>query len=494
MSTTSTSTQTTPKLSPNCTSIRYRNDLSNYLKPRSGSGSLTSSNINLNNNSGFNSNITFNNSPNNNSNANRSESSNPKATNLDQSRNEDSQMNQSPILTRDLSSLKRKGSLSISPKTRSPNDIDPFLKQYLKTSNSKSNYFLNNLNEKKDLEKYKKNIILIKPRKSLSFSKKSSSPVQHKDQTTTKKYDSHYNLIKRTSSPKIHTVKKIRNMQDDSFKFLPKDFVNCSLDDLIMLVSRMLTNLIELNDKMVPKDQINQEGDKSGKDKKTSLTRYHSRTPPNISPINYLTRLSKFNNFSNATLLTTIYYIDLLSFNYQPFFTLNSWTVHRFLLIATMTCQKSMEDFFFTNDHYAKVGGVNLNELNCLELDFLNRIDWKCVPTKNIDGKHSIKYSKNVLDLYYLQLVELVGKNPSISNVVYSFTEGDDNLQNDNRQQMMKDVNNEIDLDDDEMDSDFDSDDELGDLEVIDKTKYNKKGFSVDGSSSPHLKRRYENL
>ena len=31
---------------------------------------------------------------------------------------------------------------------------------------------------------------------------------------------------------------------------------------------------------------------------------------------------------------------------------------------------KAMEDYFYTNDHYAKVGGVSLEELNCLELDF----------------------------------------------------------------------------------------------------------------------------
>lgn len=484
MSTTSTSTHTTPKLSPNCTSIRYRNDLSNYLKPRSSSVSNSSLNMNFNKSPGIN----FNSS----ANSHKSENI---ITNMNESNTDDLKSNTSPILTRDISALKRKGSISISPKTRSPNDIDPFLKQYLKTSNHKSNFFLNNLNEKKDLNNVKKNIILIKPRKSLSFSKSSTSPIQHKDQTTTKKYDNHYNLIKRTSSPKIHTIKKFKSLQDELVKFLPKDFVKCSLDDLIMLVSRMLTNLIELNDKMVPKDQINQEGDKSGKDKKSLLTRYHSRTPPNISPINYLTRLSKFNNFSNATLLTTIYYIDLLSFNYQPFFTLNSWTVHRFLLVATMTCQKSMEDFFFTNDHYAKVGGVNLNELNCLELDFLNRIDWKCVPTKNIDGKHSIKYSKNVLDLYYLQLVELVGKSPSISTVIYSFNEGQDLLDTGSNKSSLSEVNdNEIDMDEDELDSDFDSDDELGELEVINKAKYNQKGFSIDGSSSPHLKRRYENL
>ena len=40
-----------------------------------------------------------------------------------------------------------------------------------------------------------------------------------------------------------------------------------------------------------------------------------------------------------------IYYIDILSYMY-PHFQLNSWTIHRFLLVATMISQKAMEDYF----------------------------------------------------------------------------------------------------------------------------------------------------
>lgn len=200
-------------------------------------------------------------------------------------------------------------------------------------------------------------------------------------------------------------------------KTLPEEFKDCFIEDLISLLSRLLKSLIKLNDQKVPSSVLYP---LEGTSNNSVLTRYHSRTPPSISTQNYLTRLTKFNSFTPATLLTTIYYIDLLSHHYHPFFTLNSWTVHRFLLVGTMLSQKLMEDFFYTNDHYAKVGGVALGELNCLELDFLTRVDWRCVPAKQMgEGKSSIKFAKDVLDLYYHQLVSLMGRNTSKGDEVH---------------------------------------------------------------------------
>lgn len=222
-------------------------------------------------------------------------------------------------------------------------------------------------------------------------------------------------------------VKKIHPQVE--LQILSREFSECPTPVLIKLIARMLQSLINLNDRNVPASISNpmseNSGDLSPERKNKLLTRYHLRTPPAISIETYISRLVKFNNFTQANLLSTIYYIDLLSHNFQPYFTLNSWTVHRFLLVATMLAQKALEDFFYTNDHYAKVGGVALTELNCLELDFLNRVDWKVVPAKQIlNNRSSIKHSKEVLDMYYWQLVSLMGKNVTEqNNIVYAFAD-----------------------------------------------------------------------
>lgn len=439
-------------------------------------------------------------------------------------------------------------------------DVDPFLRKYIKnksplqfsqnsTRDPYSKYLLNNLN----LFNSNKNLKVLRRRKSRSLNQLvnsrttssqasinslNSSPPGNDQKTKTHNEPSGY---VKTTDIKVDGSK---TLPEEFVKYLPSDFVDCNLNDLMVLVSRMLNNLINLNNKLVP-DSISSSKKNDSKNNPL-LTRYHSRSPPNISPISYLSRLIKFNNFSNGTLLTTIYYIDLLSYNYQPYFTLNSWTVHRFLLVATMISQKSLEDFFYTNDHYAKVGGVALNELNCLELDFLTRINWSCVPSKQVEnGKSSIKYSKEVLDLYYKQLIELTGKNAKKDEFTYLL----ENTASINRPDFDRSYINMSDMDDQDNEGsiqghndpvidqklngnndsnattsiengnlsinysgregtnyvnkiknggineyDEDSDESVDPLYSVDKSMYNKEGFSSDATSSPHLKRRHANL
>ena len=88
-----------------------------------------------------------------------------------------------------------------------------------------------------------------------------------------------------------------------------------------------------------------------------------------------------------------VYYIDRLCVSY-PDFTINTLTVHRFLITAATVAAKGLSDSFWNNSTYARVGGVKLAELKLLELEFLYRVDWKIVP------------NPEVLVAYYRGLVE----------------------------------------------------------------------------------------
>lgn len=206
--------------------------------------------------------------------------------------------------------------------------------------------------------------------------------------------------------------------------YLHPKFSNCSRTDLAILISRMLTFLIQINDS----------SSVSAPDKLSGLTRFHSRVPPNISVYNYLLRLTKYSSLEHCVLLTAVYYIDLLSSVY-PIFKLNSLTVHRFLLTATTVASKGLCDSFCTNTHYAKVGGVHSSELNILECEFLKRVNYRILPRDNnidwckleskfhsfslydeppelpiIGSTTSLKNSGyNVLDAYFRKIVQLVG-------------------------------------------------------------------------------------
>ncbi|KAH6621356.1 cyclin-domain-containing protein [Chaetomium sp. MPI-SDFR-AT-0129] len=162
-------------------------------------------------------------------------------------------------------------------------------------------------------------------------------------------------------------------------KVLPQRYELCAIEDVVVLIAHMLGELIETNDTLALK---------SG-----HLTRFHSRTAPGISVLDYLHRLAKHATLTPPLLLSMVYYIDRLCALY-PDFTINTLTVHRFLITAATVAAKGLSDAFWNNSTYACVGGIKVAELKLLELEFLHRVDWKIVP------------NPEVLVAYYQGLVE----------------------------------------------------------------------------------------
>jgi hypothetical protein len=162
-------------------------------------------------------------------------------------------------------------------------------------------------------------------------------------------------------------------------KYMPVQYETCDVKDLVLLISNMLLELIRFNDEIPLKDG--------------RLTRFHSRAPPGIGVKDYLQRLTTHATLSPPILLSMVYYIDRLCALY-PAFTISSLTVHRFLITSATVASKGLSDSFWTNNTYARVGGVSLKELALLELEFLWRVEWRIVP------------KPEVLVDYYRSLVE----------------------------------------------------------------------------------------
>lgn len=99
--------------------------------------------------------------------------------------------------------------------------------------------------------------------------------------------------------------------------------------------------------------------------------------------MDYLHRLAKHATLIPPLLLSMVYYIDRLCALY-PDFTINTLTVHRFLITAATVAAKGLSDSFWNNSTYARVGGVRVAELKLLELEFLHRVDWKIVPDPDV--------------------------------------------------------------------------------------------------------------
>ena len=152
-------------------------------------------------------------------------------------------------------------------------------------------------------------------------------------------------------------------------KIMPAKYETCDVRDLVVLISNMLMELIRFNDEIPLRDG--------------GLTRFHSRAPPGISVLDYLQRLTTHATLSPPILLSMVYYIDRLCALY-PAFTISSLTVHRFLITSATVASKGLSDSFWTNNNYARVGGVTLRELAILELEFLWRVEWRIVPKPEV--------------------------------------------------------------------------------------------------------------
>jgi hypothetical protein len=148
------------------------------------------------------------------------------------------------------------------------------------------------------------------------------------------------------------------------------DLVKHSCKNTIKLVSRRLKKFIEMNDKIPNSNAI--------------LTHFHSKNVAPISIESYLNRILKYTLCGNECFLSVLVYFHRMSQiqNYIPSFPssckrnkkpfiINSYNIHRLLIAGITVSAKFNSDIFFLNSHYAKVGGLPINELNSLEMEFL---------------------------------------------------------------------------------------------------------------------------
>ncbi|KAL3516824.1 hypothetical protein ACH5RR_023726 [Cinchona calisaya] len=97
---------------------------------------------------------------------------------------------------------------------------------------------------------------------------------------------------------------------------------------------------------------------------------FHGLTRPTISIENYLDRIFKYANCSPSCFIVAYIYLDRFT-QRQPALPINSFNVHRLLITSVMVAAKFLDDMYYNNAYYAKVGGISTTEMNFLEVDFL---------------------------------------------------------------------------------------------------------------------------
>lgn len=103
--------------------------------------------------------------------------------------------------------------------------------------------------------------------------------------------------------------------------------------------------------------------------KSQKKNKFTSKTLPKISLSDYLNRIWKYSKIDESTLILSLIYIDRLCAKTK--LALTDFNVHRLILTSFLIAVKYNEDKFFSNVFYAKLGGMNVNELNNLEEKFI---------------------------------------------------------------------------------------------------------------------------
>lgn len=90
----------------------------------------------------------------------------------------------------------------------------------------------------------------------------------------------------------------------------------------------------------------------------------------------YYARMRKYFDCSNESYVIALVYIDRLV-KFEPSVAVDNRSCNRLFFVSTVAAVKYQDDDYHANKYYAKVGGMELQELNKLEGELLKMLRWK---------------------------------------------------------------------------------------------------------------------
>ncbi|CAM8966023.1 unnamed protein product [Rhodiola kirilowii] len=146
---------------------------------------------------------------------------------------------------------------------------------------------------------------------------------------------------------------------------------------ILSILSLVYDKLVQKNEALIQSKEI-----------MDTVTDFHGRKAPDVGIQQYIERIYTYSSCSPSCFVIAHIYIDRLLQRQNMHMT--SLNVHRLLITAVMAAAKFMDDAFFNNAYYARVGGVSSKELNKLEMTFLFGIDFRLQVTVDTFYKYCL--------------------------------------------------------------------------------------------------------
>lgn len=147
---------------------------------------------------------------------------------------------------------------------------------------------------------------------------------------------------------------------------------------------------INVNESVIENESSDDEEDEMKNKYLANVLAFHGTNIPGISLHAYLSRVLKYCPVTNEVFLSLLVYFDRIAkkannlrkdndkdSETEQLFVMDSYNIHRLIISGITVSSKFFSDIFYKNLRYAKVGGLPLEELNYLELQFLLLLDFK---------------------------------------------------------------------------------------------------------------------
>ena len=113
---------------------------------------------------------------------------------------------------------------------------------------------------------------------------------------------------------------------------------------------------------------------------------FSRKSPSDVTLQYFFARIKKYSQIEKSTLIIILIYADRMCTTSGII--LNPHNIHRIILGCLLLAIKYNEDVYFTNEHYAKVGGVSIKELNTLEYYSFQLLDFNLFISEDIYQKY----------------------------------------------------------------------------------------------------------
>ncbi|XAR61204.1 hypothetical protein NMG60_11034842 [Bertholletia excelsa] len=150
---------------------------------------------------------------------------------------------------------------------------------------------------------------------------------------------------------------------------------------VLSVLSSLLERSVQRNEMLLENAQI-----------KDVFTIFHGSRAPSLGIRQYIDRIFKYSCCSPSCFVVAYIYVE--RYIQQTNVHLTNLNVHRLLITSVMVAAKFIDDAFFNNAYYAKVGGVSTVEMNRLEMKFLFGLDFRLHVSVQTFGKYCSQLEK----------------------------------------------------------------------------------------------------